>query len=571
MSASSSLITLKNRLEAAIGALSLSRGPYGCPELVERQTRQAEQMFQGYNKASPNDENSYSFARKFLDGQKLDDEGRYLVASALARPIGEHAGTLVLCHKKFPSLLEAYESEAKAGELSRLTWHGLLCSYFAFVPKESDSASCLAGWQKLREFLERTWPIISKEVGDRFVPDWVAVLRRETRLLSPSAHDEYARNYLNGDTAATDQLAADLGIPTSSWFWHALVLGAVNVASLSSDDEFTRLIPRLLALIKGKPGFRDDALELLLNRYFECKGAPPQPELRDFVCKKEVWGNPKLKEAGLATAWNRVSKSVWKMVLQWVNEGNLKDFFDILAARNDADDGRLAFWSRYLKQISWTRLVFGAATMELRRTNRGIRDLISREEGAYAELTGKSGVDAFMMQLGDYIIIEFSKKPNACYVYKADELPFEPYSKKYDGGSTDLGAGFNKNPPARILHLKEWEKKAAAQLEALGIRPDSPFLQRTPQTKDSKASESDGKAVLNQDAKTGRVIGPPDISALKSLVGRFRRATIDDKRQAKGGRLWVDDPLKRVQLETELVALGFKWAAKRAAWYYPEA
>jgi len=41
--------------------------------------------------------------------------------------------------------------------------------------------------------------------------------------------------------------------------------------------------------------------------------------------------------------------------LGWVNERNLRDFFGILASRNNADEGRLAFWSNYLEQITWTR------------------------------------------------------------------------------------------------------------------------------------------------------------------------------------------------------------------------
>lgn len=130
-----------------------------------------------------------------------------------------------------------------------------------------------------------------------------------------------------------------------------------------------------------------------------------------------VWKNPKLKAAGIATAWNRVPDRVWMMVLGWVDNGTSRiSSADILAARNQADEGRLAFWSKYMKQITWTRLVFSAETMNLKKHNPAIRNLIAREEGAYAELTAKRDVDAFMMQIGGYIIIEFSKSrtPATC-------------------------------------------------------------------------------------------------------------------------------------------------------------
>jgi len=129
----------------------------------------------------------------------------------------------------------------------------------------------------------------------------------------------------------------------------------------------------------------------LLTRYHGCKERPIHAELRDYVVRKDIWRNPKLKAAGLATTWNRVSDDVWRMVLSWVNESNLRDFFGILASRNHAEEGRLEFWTKYLNQISWTRLIFGPETMRLARRNREISELIAREEGAYAQLLGGLG------------------------------------------------------------------------------------------------------------------------------------------------------------------------------------
>ncbi|WP_455279040.1 EH signature domain-containing protein [Cupriavidus necator] len=321
-------------------------------------------------------------------------------------------------------------------------------------------------------------------------------------------------------------------------------------------------------LIQGKPGFRDEALEVILVRYHACRPALQDERLRDYVCQPTVWKNPKLKAAGIATAWNRVPDPVWQMVLSWVNERNLKDFFDILAARNNADEGRLAFWSKYLKQITWTRLVFGADTMALKRSNPGIRDLIAREEGAYAQLTSKPEVDAFMMQIGVYLIIEFSKKPNACYVYQADQLPFEPYDRHYEGGTADLAAGYRVGCALRIVHREGWGEKAEIELRQLGIRPDRADAQRAAAA-EATASSSGGRTT-SSGAASEQGAGP-DMAALQTLMTRFRGASITDKRtSASGGRLWVDDPLQRAPLASELKALGFRWANHRQAWYFPE-
>lgn len=578
MLAAEALGRLNRDLEAAIGAMGLNAGEFGMPELIERAKHEAEKTFQGYAKAKPSKDDAYAAARSFLRGQALDPWGRDLVASAVAEPIREQSGATVLGSRRFGELLTTYEEEAKRGDLWRLTWHGLLYSYFNYDPTTGKDEATKNGWQALRAFLERTWPLIDRQAGRELVPDWVGVLRQEHELLSVAPVERYSRAYLRGETEATDRLAQDLGIPQSSWFWHALVLGAVKRATADSDAEFRRHIPQLLKLLQGRPGFRDEALEAILTRYHACKGAPPDERLRDFVCQPTVWRNPKLKDAGIATAWNRVPDAVWQMVLGWVNERNLKDFFDILAARNKADSGRLAFWSKYLKQITWTRLVFGRDTMALKRVNSEVRDLIAREEGAYAELTNKPEVDAFMMQIGRQLIIEFSKKPNACYVYQADQLPFEPYDRQYDGGTSDLAAGYHPHIDCalRIVHTPGWAPRAELDLRRIGIHPDRQDAQRvassgTANAQTSKASANDARTQGASAAQ--RVSAPqgPNMDTLQRLLARFPGADIDDRRNRPGtGRLWVEDPQQRALLAAELKALGFKWANARQAWYYPE-
>jgi hypothetical protein len=487
-----------------------------------------------------------------------------MIASAMAEPIREASGATVLGSKKLDTLLAGYTAEAEREELWRLTWHGLLYSYFNYRLDSAIDQAAHAGWEKLRAFLHKTWPLVDKQAGTTLVPDWVNVLRQEPHILTDSPVDKYAEAYLRGNTTPVDRIAEHLGIPPSSWFWHALVLASVRSATAESDTEFRRLIPQLLQLIKDRPGFRDQAVEFILVRYHACNGAPQDERLRDFVCHPSVWKNPKLKAAGYATAWNRVPEPVWRMVLGWVNERNLRDFFDILAARNQADEGRLAFWSRYLKQITWTRLVFGSDTMALQRSNPEIRNLIAREEGAYAQLDGKPEVDAFMMQIGSYLIVEFSKKPNACYVYTVNNLPFEPYGRRYDGGTADLAYGFNGDRAARIVHTRGWQERAAEQLRGLNIRPDQPDLQRG--AGDAHMAGADHG---NRQPGGTPAVGP-DMTKLNALLMRFPRASIDDRRmQANGGRLWVGDPLQRGQLATELEAMGFRWANSRQAWYYP--
>lgn len=547
---------LREHLASAIAAMDIVGGKFGCPEEVKRQSVAAEKLFQGYAQAKPGRADAYAAALAFLRGQPLDAWQRDLLAPAIAEPVRECSGTCVLAHPHFPKLLATYEDEARRGELWRLTWHGLLVSYFAFDPTAAKEARANEGWRELHRFLERTWPAINRQqAGSGSLPLWIDVLRHETAVLSERPVDKYAKAYLAGDTGPAECIAADLGIPSSSWFWHALVLSAVHCATAGSDAEFRPLIPRLIRLIQDKPAFRDEAIERILVRYHDCRNAPQDDQLRDFVVQSSVWKNPKLRAAGIATAWNRVPESVWMMVLGWVNERNLKDFFDILAARNKADEGRLAFWSQYLKQISWTRLVFGADTMALKNSNPEVRNLIAREEGAYAQLTANRDVDAFMMRIGRYIVVEFSKKPNAAYVYEAAGLRFDLYQKSFSGGTDDLKYGYYDGQALKIVHRDGWEYLATQELKRRGISPDREDMSREPTT-----------SIPRPQGRSAKV----DLAALQMLVSQYPEASIKDMRTSQGGRLCVRDSGQNRQLAAELEARGFKWANKLQVWYYPE-
>lgn len=295
-----------------------------------------------------------------------------LVAAAISIPIKEQRGRTVLESEYCDDLLRKYENDAYSGDLWRLTWYSLLNSYLTYDLARTTTEAGMAGFSKLRRLLNRTWPSIDKQSGELAVPDWVRILREEDQLLSDNPVEKYARDYLAGNTDHIKALAENLGIPASSWFWQELVLGAVRHATQGNDEEFRSQILMLIELVKTAPVYRDKAIAEILNRYYKCSSRTVHPELRDFVIHASIWKNPKLKAAGIATAWNQVPDAVWRMVMGWVNERNLRDFFDILAARRHADHGRLKFWSRYMNQISWTRLVFGSETIWQKNHNAGI-------------------------------------------------------------------------------------------------------------------------------------------------------------------------------------------------------
>lgn len=554
MLAAQALAQLETRLSAVTIELARRCENPGVPQVVETAAKATEKVFSGYAKLQPNKRAIYECVLELLRGRKLSTWQQDLVAFGLTEPVREMGNATVLGSPRLEGLLLSYERQAQDKDLWPLSWHALLSTYFSFDPQSTRDESTKAGWKRLQAFLQKSWPNIDKAVGQQFVPDWVAVLRKEPQALTENPADKYAVAYLKGDRKPANHLARDLGIPETSWFWHSLVLSAVHRAAAQTDDVFRSLIPKLIGLLRERPAFRDEAIECLLVRYHACQGAQSNEELKNYVIAPDVWKNPKLKLIGHGGAsWNRVPEPVWRMVLKWVNQGNLRDFFDILAARNQADAGRLAFWSRYMDQIAWARLIFGQETLELQRRNEDIRKLIADEQGMSARLTSpqKKMVDAFLMQLGNYLVVEFSKKPNACYVYKANELPFAPYASEYDGGSPDLAVGPSGKFAARIVHMPNWELGAEAELRKLGIRPDRGSA-RQPQTARATGYEANS---LN-------------LAAVRDLVARYPGAHIKDERASARGRLWVMDPQQRRLLGRELEQLGFSWSGVYSGWYH---
>lgn len=610
--------TLLNRLKASIEGMGLKRLQFGFPETVMKEVQKAEALFKDFSKAKPSDQDAYKAALSLLRGNTLDDWSMYLVAAAISIPIKEQQGRTVLESEYCDDLLRQYENDAYSGSLRRPTWYSLLNSYLTYDLARTTTEAGMSGFTKLRRLLNRTWPSIDKQADQLAIPDWVRVLREESQLLSDSPVEKYARDYLAGNTDHIKALAENLGIPVSSWFWQELVLGAVKHATQGNDDQFRSQILMLLQLVKSAPVYRDKAITEILNRYYKCSSRTVHPELRDFVIHASVWKNPKLKAAGIATAWNQVPEAVWRMVMGWVNERNLRDFFDILAARRHADHGRLKFWSRYMNQISWTRLVFGSETIWQKNHNAGIRALLDSEEGTYATLQGTPDkeLDAFLMQIGEYIFVEFSKTGNGAYAYRAADLAFNLHAKSYAGSTSDLKCGYYRNGRgvAKIIHTPGWEERTAIELGKLGIHPDRATTRLEPTRSrltsaqaaalekigalsqattqiatESQATDVYSKPVsalskqeaIGEDLKTSRVTSSssqptrPHESIYDSLIAQVRKIAriysgvqVIEKRNGHIRRIWVTEQNESWELGKELRNLGFKWAGSRDGWFW---
>jgi hypothetical protein len=274
---------------------------------------------------------------------------------------------------------------------------------------------------------------------------------------------------------------------------------------------------------------------------------------------------------------------------------NVSDFFAVLAARHAADQDRLAFWSRYLEQVTWTRLVLGSCTLALQQDDGAVRALLARQIEGHAVMTRDQGQDALLMVINGHLIVEFAKLPQAAYMYNMAGIKFDCHASAYSADVDDLTYGYREfghrdGKARRITHIPGWQQDAAAQLKRIGIVPDIPPAQRT-----STATRQPAAPIFSMplppmlSAWVRDVPAPPPVavavpvpphelapagakftmSALAALVQRFEKASMDDQRAGIDGCLWVMDPIQRRVLASALMEHGFRWNSTRMAWYYP--
>ncbi len=161
------------------------------------------------------------------------------------------------------------------------------------------------------------------------------------------------------------------------------------------------------------------------------------------------------------------------MVLGWVNEANLRLFFQLLKQRGVADKNRLDFWLKYINQVSWTKLVLGDDTHKYFSHNKEMAKIFENEKESFSRLNGESSLDAFIMKIGNYLIVEFSTE-GGCYIYKDGENSFNPEANILSASTSHGGLKEKRKWTGSpdIVHKPGWQSRAESKLLGLSIFPD---------------------------------------------------------------------------------------------------
>ncbi|MBI3441928.1 MAG: hypothetical protein HY052_09070 [Proteobacteria bacterium] len=341
----------------------------------------------------PNDSEVYQAVLLYLKGE-IGEDIEYLfdlVAFGLYLPI-ESLGNKCVAYdqRKLEVLLNRYRAEAGLGQLWEMTWLGVLQAYYQPEIRFSEQNILL-------QFLKDTYPYVVTHMGHDTA--WLKALKNHPDMLTREPCHSFVERWLAGREQPLKQVANDLQIPDQSWFWQELVRSCIKFAADKPDEDFKKLIPQLLALIRERPGFLDEDLSTILYRYHQCTDKNVNEELKDFAVWH--WKNPKLRYAP-GSKWIQIQTPVWQMVLGWVNDAHLRLFFERISARYGAGKDRLSSWLRY---IAWTKFVSNYEANRQQQKDPEIARIFEAEEAALVspEEVRDHRLDVFIKIIGDYL------------------------------------------------------------------------------------------------------------------------------------------------------------------------
>ncbi len=303
-------------------------------------------------------------------------------------------------------------NEAKQRKPATLAWQGLLDAYFRYTPLAGNLGK--NNWLSLRGWLATDLPALRRRTSPTLLPhlNWLVTLWENQALLEDDPCRTYAAEALRGDRTRVERIKSALGITEASWFWPRLILSQVDEATGYGDaPRFKASLETLIAQLREHPTVKDAGLARLLTRYAACADRSAHEGLKRFAL--DTWKNPHR-----GTGWGNVEAPVRQMVQEWISLEDLCDFFRMLRQDGqEIDTKRLAFWMRYVGRMTRTHIVLGAhawTTFAALRNSKPGR--ISRLKGS-----GASN-NAFIMQIGNYVFVEFSHTGNAAFGYEARHM-----------------------------------------------------------------------------------------------------------------------------------------------------
>lgn len=378
-------------------------------------------------------------------------------------------------------------------------------------------------------------------------PEWVSTLQAYPELLSKKPGSRFATDWLRTGGTEFQDVSRRLSLTGSSWLAIETLRSALSAAAALDDHKF---IPHINAFLTAaaEPRFRslrDEIYAALLARYAVLRSAPVNPELRDAVVA--AWKNPWL--ARNDSAWVRVPDPARKMVAGWLKLDLIHQFFEVLSEDGKQDRSRFEFWRRYHEAMDDVYFALGSRAFSSRSPD--LIKLRTALDGRLLELVGaEADNNAFIMCMGDDVVVEFSKKGNAAHRHSRGQLDLDSSRKA-------IGIGeLRRDSTQRLIHRgrgdEDWQERFAKT------------LRRGPA---SQAEPAATTRPFDQMFKPVSQASPSRHASLQeiSLFAGAAKIRIEDHR-SKGGSLWLLASNEDPDINSQLTSWGFKHRPGRGWW-----
>ena len=413
----------------------------------------------------PPKEKRHAALATFLRNEPLTRRQWRLIYAGLVDSV-EVGKQLLDDERVFPRVSRHIRAHIDSSELVRRDWLALCFSYFGYEAIEPEKSQ---HWQQLRTYIRDGYRVLRNPAK---LKAWMRIVDEHQDLFQSEAGLRLGQQIFEGTITDLIQLQTLAQIPAESWLWHQIVAVVQKRIAELDEEPFLARLPTLLALMDiNNRRHADEILAACLTRYHGCR-CHAQPQAHLMQAGMKIWGNPQLKSE--QNRWrHHVGKLVCDMVGAWLAKQDLQHFFSLLKGEGEVDQARLFYWLRFADQMSYTRIVMGRDA-QLNRDGDFDR-FREQNKGRLGYLSGGTSADnAVIMQVGNYIFVEFSRTGNACYVYNADSCGFNPdaHTLELNGVLKRGSIRWRHAPrPSRPDAMEGWQRTYDDELRRLGIIP----------------------------------------------------------------------------------------------------
>lgn len=224
-------------------------------------------------------------------------------------------------------------------------------------------------------------------------------------------------------------------------------------------------------------------LILIADKYTKQGNQEAEELLKQWFLNPDHFGDPRIYPGN----WElKITQRAKETFIQWLSKEDLAFFFNLLLKKGEDEHGRRAFWEQYLGHVVSSRVLL--SDEDWTRNRQVLQDMSKTNKTLPGRI--KDNTSAFIMQTKKLVIIEFSEKGNACYLFSKLSMPktlaqdltqlyqknkvFEKWrlidTKIPELTMNDLRLGI---PSVKLRHAPPdgWQTKPRRWLDSQGIRP----------------------------------------------------------------------------------------------------